>query len=113
MASLAHVTDMTQVVGLAPELALHHFTELHDDSGISQDVIASRGAYTAITPQELSELGFANSQLSVPALVLPEHNLDGSVRTYTIEPDRPRQQEKPGAGTRTMNGCATCEWAMP
>ncbi len=72
-------------------LAPNHRDELVQGSGISPEVIAARGAYTAQSPAELEALGYKGDQAQlVPALVLPVHSLNGWKPTYVIKPDKPR-----------------------
>jgi hypothetical protein len=81
------------------QLAPHHYTELHDGSGISPEVIAARGAFTAYSPGELEALGYKGDQVRVPALVFPEHLLNGWQPTSHIKPDNPRIDEVKPDGT--------------
>lgn len=79
---------------LSPE----HLTMLRDESAIAEDVIAARGYWTATTSTELADLGFAPSQRSAPALVIPVCPPDGSNGLYVIRPDAPRtfdRKDKP------------------
>ncbi len=73
-------------------MSLHsqHRHELEVGSGISPEVIAARGAYTATTQAELRALGFADYQALAPALVLPIHSMNGWEPVYAIKPDNPR-----------------------
>ncbi len=76
-----------------------HRQELEVGSGISPEVIAARGAYTATTRADLEALGYKDYQIRVPALVLPEHLLNGWKPTHHIKPDRPRTREVKPDGT--------------
>ena len=75
---------------LSPE----HRKMLTEESGISEEVIRSRGYWTATDPDELKELGFAKSQRRAPALVLPVRGVEGEIRFYRIRPDDPRPNPK-------------------
>ena len=55
---------------MTDRLASHHREMLHA-SGITDDLIAARGYFTANKKVELANLGFAASQQIVPALVIP------------------------------------------
>lgn len=75
---------------MAANLHDKHRHELEVGSGISPEIIATRGAYTATTQAELQALGFADYQALAPALVLPIHSLNGCEPVYAIKPDNPR-----------------------
>lgn len=77
-------------------LAEHHLASLEIDSSISPERVRERGYFTARHPHELAELGFADWQRNVPALVIPVHGVDGEVRFYRARPDNPRSGDKPG-----------------
>ncbi len=85
------MTITQQGIGLHPK----HYQELHEGSGISDEVIQARGAYTETDPEKLKALNFAEYQALAPALVLPLHTLNGRAQTYAIKPDHPRQERKP------------------
>jgi putative DNA primase/helicase len=80
-------TYLTETYGLADR----HRTMLEIESGISPEVIAQRGYFTATGPDELSEWGFAEYQIRTPALVIPVWGVDGQFRFARIRPDDPRQ----------------------
>jgi hypothetical protein len=83
---------LTETHGLADR----HRTMLEIESGISPEVIAQRGYFTATDPDELSELGFAEYQIRTPALVIPVWGVDRRFRFARIRPDDPRQdRDKP------------------
>jgi hypothetical protein len=78
-------------------LAAHHRTMLEQGSGISPEKISDRGYFTVTDADALRELGFADYQLRVPAMVIPVYGVDGRFRFYRIRPDDPRRdREKPG-----------------
>jgi hypothetical protein len=63
---------------------------LLDASAITPAVRAARG-YRSVTRQsELERLGFARSQRSVPALLVPIYGPNGRPSTYQSRPDTPR-----------------------
>jgi hypothetical protein len=68
----------------------HHRNMLCEESGISEEIITTRGYFTATTKVQLKELGFADIQRRVPALVLPVYNVYGDLATYQARPDQPR-----------------------
>jgi hypothetical protein len=77
-------------------LAPHHRTMLEHESGISPEKINDRGYFTVTDTDDLQELGFADYQLRVPAIVIPVYGVDGRLRFYRIRPDDPRRYlEKP------------------
>ena len=77
---------------VAKNLSSLHYAILHEDSGISDEVIRQRGYYTATKKADLLNLGFSHSQANVPALVFPIHNSHGDVVLYQTRPDQPRMQ---------------------
>src|SRR5215211_424604 len=65
-------------------------------SGISPEKISDRGYFTVTDAEDLRELGFADYQLRVPAMVIPVYGVDRGFRFYRIRPDDPRRDpEKP------------------
>lgn len=63
---------------------------LEVESGISPDVIAARGYFTATHSSQLRDIGFSVAQAKyVPALVIPVFGVDGSNGLYRIRPDNP------------------------
>jgi len=68
-----------------------HLRMLHEESGISDDVIRARGYRTITDPKELKALGFAPGQCrQVPGLLIPLHTTDGRIGLYVYRPDNPR-----------------------
>ena len=67
---------------------------LLEESGISPEVAAGRGYYTAKTKTELARLGFSNPQRRDPALVIPMYSPAGELVTHQIRPDAPREDGK-------------------
>jgi hypothetical protein len=83
------------------KLSPEHRRALEEESAIAPEVISERGYFTATDAAELRELGFAQDQRRVPALVLPIRGVDGSLRFHRIRPDDPREdREKPGRYTK-------------
>jgi hypothetical protein len=75
-------------------LSDRHRHELETQSGISPEVVAQRGAWTATQPAELLALGFSPDQARLaPALVLPMHTVIPGDVLHVIKPDRPRINE--------------------
>jgi hypothetical protein len=72
----------------------HHRRMLLEESGISPEVAAGRGYYTAKTKTELARLGFSNPQRRDPALVIPMYSPAGELVTHQIRPDAPREDGK-------------------
>lgn len=77
--------------GDSVELVLHaqHAALIHD-SAISDPVAKARGYRTITQPGGLTAAGFSDSQLSVPALLIPVHSVNGDVQLYQARPDEPR-----------------------
>jgi hypothetical protein len=67
-----------------------HYQMLTEGSGIIEAVIDTRGYFTATKKTQLKALGFTTSQIRVPALVIPVHNVHGEIATYQARPDQPR-----------------------
>jgi len=78
---------------VVPALAPNHRAMLEVESGISPDIVSQRGYSTATELRELRDLGFADYQLRVPALVIPMYGPDGSIANHQIRPDDPRLNE--------------------
>ena len=68
----------------------HHRRLLEVASGISPDVVAERGYWSATEASELAALGFSPGQRLVPALVIPIWTVNGVVGLHQIRPDNPR-----------------------
>jgi hypothetical protein len=66
---------------------------LHDESGITPEVIAARGYRTVTKKAELAKLGFSMAQRLPPALVLPIYNPYGEIVLYQARPDTPRVRD--------------------
>jgi putative DNA primase/helicase len=74
-----------------------HHVMLTRESGISEEVIASRGYWTCEDPDELLEMGFNKRQRRTPCLVIPVRTIGGEIAFHRIRPDNPRSDpEKPG-----------------
>ncbi len=77
-------------------------------SGIAAPLVRERGYRSIIIKADLRSLGFGESQLRVPALLIPIWGVSGEILTYQIRPDAPRiQNGKPlkyetPAGTRMV-----------
>jgi hypothetical protein len=71
-----------------------HKRMLRDESAISDEVIRARGYWTATEESELRELGFADYQCRVPALVIPVYGEYGQPCFHRIRPDNPRPDSK-------------------
>ena len=68
-----------------------HARILYEESGISPDVAAERGYYTARTSAEVPAC-FAGYQRK-PGLVIPMFSPDGETIGYQLRPDRPRKKK--------------------
>jgi putative DNA primase/helicase len=78
---------------LQQDLSPKHLRMLREESGISPEDILARGYSTASDPEQLRELGFAEYQLRVPALVIPVHGVKDGPLFYRARPDEPREYE--------------------
>ena len=63
---------------------------------VSEEVAAERGYRSVTRRRELADLGFADYQCLVPALVLPVHDVHGRVVNYQCRPDVPRVDRERG-----------------
>lgn len=84
----------------------HHRRELEVGSGISPEVIARRGYFSAETTEQLQALGFAPYQ-ALPGLVAPRYNLAGRLDGYLLKPDNPRVDAKTGKPIKYENPAGT------
>jgi putative DNA primase/helicase len=81
---------------LRQTLSDNHLFMLTQESGISEEVIASRGYWTCEDEEDLIELGFNKRQRRTPCLVIPVRGITGEVLFHRIRPDDPRPDpEKP------------------
>ena len=95
---------------LFPKLLRTHYEQLHQGSGIGDDIIAERRYFSVFGPAELASLGFGSiSKQQAMGLVLPVWGPDGSNSLYVHRPDSPSVDPKgrprkyllpPGASTR-------------
>lgn len=78
-------------MGVAPaQLAPHHYQMLSVESGLTDEVIAARGYWTATTNAELRRHGFKSAEVIAPALMVPLHGPSGPLQLYQCRPDSPR-----------------------
>ena len=75
-------------------LAAHHMEALLTGSGISEEVIRSRGYWTCTDSEELVDLGFNKKQRRTPCLVIPVRGVNQEVLFHRIRPDDPRPDAK-------------------
>src|SRR5580765_3329260 len=59
-------------------------------SGIRSDVIEARAYRSIERPTDLRRLGFSDSQLQMPTLLVPLWNVAGEIGLYHHRPDTPR-----------------------
>ena len=71
----------------------HHSKSLTLESAIALELVEARGYKTVTQKTELKELGFADFQQLVPALVIPIHNVLGELAGYQSRPESPRVSE--------------------
>ena len=69
---------------------LPHHAALISASAIDAEVRDDRGYYTATTSEQLASLGFAATQIRVPALVVPIYGPSGNLAGHQVRPDHPR-----------------------
>jgi len=79
---------------MSTALSAPHLQQLVEGSGIHPDVVQRMGCSTATTPAQLAALHFKDYQRRVPALVLPVHDVHGTVAVHQIRPDIPRKNKR-------------------
>ena len=67
-----------------------HYQMLHQESGISDEVLTARGYFTVLTSAEMADLGFAPNQCRAPSLILPMYDRAGQRIEYVARPDSPQ-----------------------
>ena len=72
------------------DLLESHFQHLHDESGISPEVILERGYKSILGKAELEKLGFSPAQQRTPGILIPLWGVDGKQVGYQYHPDNPR-----------------------
>jgi len=72
----------------------HHLAMLTTESGISEGVIRERGYRSTSDKDELRDLGFAEFQIRIPALIIPIYGVDGELLFHRIRPDDPREDKQ-------------------
>jgi hypothetical protein len=89
MDNVAH-SNTPRTGGSSPPAPLspHHEQMLLEESGISAEVVAERGYWTATKRVQLKDL--PGYQRRVPALVLPAYSPDTVTTSLQTRPDRPR-----------------------
>lgn len=87
-------------------LSTEHQTMLVELSGLSEDVIAQRGYETVTVAVRLQRLGFAQSQRSVPSLLIPVFNTWGEIVLYHARPDTPRIRDGKPIKYETVKGAS-------
>lgn len=78
-------------MSMGTKLSDEHLRMLREASGISDELIKSRGYRTIKDTRELAALGFAPAQRRAPGLLIPVYGPDGSNGLYQFRPDYPRQ----------------------
>lgn len=78
-------------------VAANHLAMLQD-SGISPEVAATRGYFTATSPSEVPEVFNKVQRKLVPSLVIPVYGVDDTDEpvTYELRPDTPRTDNRGG-----------------
>jgi putative DNA primase/helicase len=94
-------------MGLTAALSAEHFSEITHDSAVAEEIALARG-YRTLTGtgadrDELESLGYKPvihaRDDTYPALLIPMHGMDGTVRGHQIKPAIPRSRVKED-GTR-------------
>ncbi len=94
----------------APLLALYdnslsvEHARLLFESAIAPCVAKARSYWTASKAAQMERLGFARSQRTVPALVIPIRNVHGDLATYQARPDSPRVRDGRALKYETVAG---------
>jgi hypothetical protein len=73
-----------------PQRLMQQHYDMLKASAISDEVIRERDYRSIQDPKDLRSLGFAESQIRVPGLLLPLHSTDGQIAFYVYRPDSPR-----------------------
>ena len=68
-------------------MLLPNHQKMLSDSAITPEVAADRGYFSATQHAELENLGFRSYQISLPALVVPIHDVTGTISLHQIRPD--------------------------
>jgi putative DNA primase/helicase len=85
---------------ITEELSSDHYGEIINDSAIAASVATARG-YRTLTGtgadrDELAEIGFRSTVVqreeTYPALLIPMHGMDGTVRGHQLKPATPRSR---------------------
>lgn len=74
----------------SPKLSPAHREQLEVGSGLPTELVAARRYETVTVKAELKRRGFGDSQLNVPALLIPLWNVHGEIAGYQCKPDFPR-----------------------
>lgn len=82
--------ELDRIVDALPRLLDPDHADMLTGSGISPEVIVSRGYRTIKNKSVLESLGFQFWQARVPALLVPLRSREGKVVSVQIRPDRPR-----------------------
>ncbi len=85
-------------------LVSHHEIMLREESGITQEVIDTRGYRTVKTKAELKRLGFSDRQCNVPGLLIPIYSPTGKIANYQYRPDQPRIDDGKSVKYETPSG---------
>lgn len=83
-----------------------HRQTLEVESGISPDVIESRGYRTVSVKADLRRSGFKDYQCRVPTLLMPVWNPTGEIALYQSRPDEPRISNGKAIKYETLAGSA-------
>jgi hypothetical protein len=75
------------------KLLLPHHKQLIVASGISDQVAAERGYWSATKPTDLAAWFGSTQRKLVPALICPIHNVHGETELVAMRPDQPRLVE--------------------
>ena len=73
-----------------PGLPKSHFQHLHEERGISMEVIRKRGYNSLLEKAQLKDLVFSKAQQRVPGILMPIYMVDCQLVGHVYRPDNPR-----------------------
>lgn len=91
-----------------PELSAAHYQMLSHASGISEEIIQTRGYRTETVKTRLGELGFSRNQQLAPSLVIPLYRPNQTRGGYQIRPDTPREKDGKTVKYEFPSGAQAC-----
>jgi hypothetical protein len=92
VATLAESAHETARRGKSPPLTDEHHRLLETESAIAPEIIAERGYFSALTPDDVPEVFWEYQRR--PGLVIPLFSPDRFTVGYQLRADRPRKDSK-------------------